>query len=277
MIFLHITNLCNYNCKYCSEGLPYRKNEDKWNISLDIVKYVSYMITQYLSTFNIYICLIGGEPLLHPQLFEIIQIFEKNKHVKGLYLLTNNSIDVKNIFMYKIKIPIYFSFSLHTDEMKRIGYEKQFEIFVANVKYLLQICENSHYVIEILHNMLLSKDYHLQIQKHLADIFDKKSVYMIPIHSTKWFNSCTDNTHFINPMYGKSVAVNSYAIITKNTEMNVYHISNTCEMVNHITSIYDISFWKKMAKIYFIRKICNKKICLCRLCLIFKQFDIKLP
>ena len=267
IIFLHITNLCNYTCEYCSEGLPQQANESKWSIPLNLVKYINYMIIQYLTDFNVHICLIGGEPLLYPYLQEVIQLFEQNPLIKGLYILTNNSIDISNIIKSKTTIPMYFSFSMHTESMKKFDFNKQMNIFIDNIKYLERTIANFKYVIEILHDMREDNSYHTSIEHYLAAYFDRSKIYQIPIHSTPWYNSHTDEKCFVNPMYNQNVAVNSYFTITKNTKMNKWYIVNDCNMVKNITSVYDVAFWKRLSKSYYEKVICNTKICLCRYCM----------
>ena len=74
-------------CEYCSSGLSYQENFKIWYISLDMIKYISYMIGKYLDIFNIYILILGGEPLLHPQLEKIIHIFANYNRLLEIYSL----------------------------------------------------------------------------------------------------------------------------------------------------------------------------------------------
>lgn len=272
IIFLHITNSCNYMCEYCSVGLPYKRNTATWYISLDMVKYINYMIESYLSTFNVYIHLLGGEPLLHPHLAQIIHVFESNKCIKELVIMTNNSLDVDNIFIDKISIPIYFSFSLHADVInKKYNFERQIDIFINNIKKLKNIVPNFRYKIEILHNMKYSLSEFIKIRNLLTEHFDKNIIILNPIHSTNWYNSDTDDTYYNNPVFNKNVAVNSFFTITNNTDIDKYCIVNDCGMVHSMTSLYDITFWKNISKIYSKHLICTHKTCICRLCLAFNN------
>ena len=267
IIFLHITNSCNYMCEYCSVGLPYDSNTAIWNISLDLVKYINYMIGIYLSEFKVYIYILGGEPLLHPYLAQIIHVFESNKCIKELIIMTNNSIDIDNIFTDKISIPIYFSFSFHIDIIKKkFNYERQIDIFINNIKKLKNIVTNFCYRIEILYNMEYSLLEFTKTKNLLTKHFDKNKILLNPIHSTRWYNSNTDNIYYTNPVFNQKIAVNSFFTIIYNTGIDKYCIINDCGMVHTMTSLYDIRFWKNIARMYSKQIICNNKICTCCLC-----------
>ena len=117
IIFLHITNLCNYTCEYCSEGLPQQANESKWSIPLNLVKYINYMIIQYLTDFNVHICLIGGETLLYPYLQEVIPI-KSDAGIKYQYkYLSSEANNIDNAF---IKIKKNNKKTIYTNKVKYI-------------------------------------------------------------------------------------------------------------------------------------------------------------
>ena len=261
-------------CEYCSSGLSYQENSKIWYISLDMIKYISYMLEKYLDIFNIYILILGGEPLLHPQLEKIIHIFEHNKNVKKLVIITNNSIEIDSIFKKPINIPIHFTFSFHADTIyKKFNFNKQLNIFISNIKKLEKILKNFSYKIEILHDMTQSLDSFNKLKNILSESLDHNKIEISPIHSTLWTQTTTDKEYYTNPMYNKEVNINGYFAIIKNLNTKMYDINNNCQMVNYITSLYDISFWKKAKKKYYIKKVCNQQICLCRYCLGFKNFD----
>ena len=255
-------------CKYCSVGLPYKSNIPIWYISLDMVKYINYMIKKYLSNYNIYLHILGGEPFLHNQLAQIIHIFENNKFIKKIIIMTNNSIDVDCIFKNKINIPIYFSFSFHSDVIaQKYNFNKQLDVFISNIKKLENIITYFQYKIEILYNMTYPQTYFNNLKKIFTQYFEDNKIILNPIHSTLWYNSNTDNDYYLNPVFNKSVSINSFFTITNNNDIGQYCIVNDCAMVQTMTSLYDISFWKNINRIYSKKTICTKKICLCRLCL----------
>lgn len=71
---ISITNVCNYDCSYCSnEG---QTHDSKEYIDLKFVKQLCKKILEeniYVKRINI----TGGEPLLHPKLNEIVKEFAK--------------------------------------------------------------------------------------------------------------------------------------------------------------------------------------------------------
>lgn len=88
MANIAITTYCNLHCPYCFANTMI-KTEDIKNISLDQFK----KILNWIGEDNEKIGLIGGEPTLHPQFKEILQIIneytDKCQHKPGFVLFTN--------------------------------------------------------------------------------------------------------------------------------------------------------------------------------------------
>lgn len=86
---LHICSKCTLNCKYCSSMISFFKNPGifpKKEILFDFAA-----IEKYVDRFDT-VNLIGGEPLLHPDLPEIIEALTKYKKVKKITVVTNGTI-----------------------------------------------------------------------------------------------------------------------------------------------------------------------------------------
>lgn len=73
-LFFELADACNLSCIHCgSNACP----EKHTYLPIEFVKMVLYQVANAFSSESIMICLSGGEPLLHPNLFEIITISKK--------------------------------------------------------------------------------------------------------------------------------------------------------------------------------------------------------
>ncbi len=73
-IIVDTTNICNLQCKMCHQNSPDFVIGDEPHISLEMINDISMIASEAISIY-----LIGaGEPLMHPDIYEIIKIFKKN-------------------------------------------------------------------------------------------------------------------------------------------------------------------------------------------------------
>lgn len=98
-----ITNKCNLNCKGCFARFAMKDNSE---INLDEYKSV---IKDFLSKGGKQINILGGEPLLHPKLKEILDINRKNKikttiYTNGYFLNNYNPDFFRDI---KLRLSLY--------------------------------------------------------------------------------------------------------------------------------------------------------------------------
>lgn len=86
-----ITTKCTLNCKYCSSGIPYYKKRK--NIpSAEIIKSVNSALNLYTGGVP-HLDFLGGEPLLHPELSEIISgMLPFQKKFSEIRILTNSTL-----------------------------------------------------------------------------------------------------------------------------------------------------------------------------------------
>jgi len=92
-IYVEITNVCNLNCSFCSEVT--RKKEF---ISIDKFEYILNQIKPFGSHIYLHI---KGEPLLHPQLSDILRLCAENSikvdiTTNGTLLTQNKEILINN-------------------------------------------------------------------------------------------------------------------------------------------------------------------------------------
>ena len=72
-ITIDITNYCNFNCIYCSLGIPYTHLLLPKKLTIHDVKIITMYVNRYLSNYNIDCCIRGGEPTLHNEFDKIIK------------------------------------------------------------------------------------------------------------------------------------------------------------------------------------------------------------
>lgn len=89
--FLHqldydIVHRCNLNCKLCSHFSPCQQE----NENLVDIKTFRNDLTRMASMFNIYkLLIVGGEPLLHPKLTELLKIAREILPESSIFVVTN--------------------------------------------------------------------------------------------------------------------------------------------------------------------------------------------
>lgn len=86
LLEIHIVDHCNLNCKGCSHYSPI---SDEWYISLDDyenqIKKVACYFTGQIKEFHI----LGGEPLMHPEIVSIMNITRKYLQNDQIAIVTN--------------------------------------------------------------------------------------------------------------------------------------------------------------------------------------------
>jgi organic radical activating enzyme len=87
-IVLHSTDVCNMNCKYCSRGLPFKK-EKKSYLASEFIPWLHFLIEKGIKFKTISIT--GGEPFLHSNIFDFINELKYNYPNKIIRLSTNFS------------------------------------------------------------------------------------------------------------------------------------------------------------------------------------------
>ena len=128
---IHLVDHCNLNCMYCCHMAPFA---DKFFLSPekfeeDLSSIPAFVLNKFK---NIY--LLGGEPLLHPQVNELVIIARKYFPNKDIVLLSNgillpkmsedfyNNLIKNRIFLSITQYPIDFDYSI-LKELKKKGIE----------------------------------------------------------------------------------------------------------------------------------------------------------
>ena len=103
-IYIEITNICNFNCSFCSKD-----NILKKEMTVDEFEYIINQIKPYTNYIYLHV---KGEPLYHSKFGEIIDICDKY-NIK-VNITTNGSLIKKQIEVLKNKCIRQINISLQT-------------------------------------------------------------------------------------------------------------------------------------------------------------------
>ena len=105
MVFLEVTNYCNFRCNFCPQGISKRSPE---HMDTKLAKNLTKQLYETGYEGNLYFHLLG-EPLLHPDIYEIVECASKRIPRAILFtngsLLTNNNIEsIFDVCPYELMI-----------------------------------------------------------------------------------------------------------------------------------------------------------------------------
>ncbi len=84
----HITNLCNLRCKHCYQDDFSKKSDVDWQGLKTISDHLLGTLMEWNKTACIH--LTGGEPLLKPELFALLEDLDRQSSVEELGIITNS-------------------------------------------------------------------------------------------------------------------------------------------------------------------------------------------
>lgn len=70
-LFLELTDRCNLHCKHCGSGCS---NRNHTFLPTPVIEKVLKSVSKKYDPRNIMVCITGGEPMLHPDVFRIIKL-----------------------------------------------------------------------------------------------------------------------------------------------------------------------------------------------------------
>lgn len=128
-VYIELTDACNFNCKFCSV-----RDKDNNFISLDLIK----KIFQELKKNNIYdVYYTGGEPMLHPQLKEIVE-YADNLGFRQTVLTNGSLLSKHKKILDKIMcicVSLHGSKKTHNYLTSRDNYDTLIENIKTSQKY----------------------------------------------------------------------------------------------------------------------------------------------
>lgn len=165
-IYVEITNICNLKCSFCPDGK--RKKE---SMCVEDFEYIAKQICEYTNLIALHV---KGEPLIHPNLKEILQICEK--YNLKVNITTNATLLEKNLeIIMNSKAVRQLNLSLHSVTKNENTNQYNFEKYVEDVIKLSKIIlEKTNIIISYrLWNLenLQENDENIQILKYLEEAF----------------------------------------------------------------------------------------------------------
>jgi len=141
---MSVTDYCNLNCKYCSSFTPYLKNPKHTNLA-ELKNNIDcfFKAFDYIIGFN----LIGGEPLLYPELDKIINYICDNyeNQLGELKIITNGTIKPSDNLLgtmkkYESVIKVYISNYSHFLPHLKDSVSKFVDCMIKNkINYLIPV------------------------------------------------------------------------------------------------------------------------------------------
>lgn len=118
-VYIEITNICNLDCSFCSDD-----NLEKKTITISEFEHILKEINDYTDYIYLHV---KGEPLLHPNLKEILDLCKKyNKQVN---ITTNGTLlKLSKDILLNSKIVRQINISLHSENNKEHYLDEIFEV-----------------------------------------------------------------------------------------------------------------------------------------------------
>jgi len=225
-LFIDITTKCNLHCSYC-----FARKEKEWDKIQSFNKLKLISSTLRFSDYNFNIILFGGEALLHPEIKEIVDLFNDNKKVLNTVLLTNGT------YKGDYDLDVEYVFTLHDLS------DKEFLVFKDNIR------KTNKFII----NVMLKKDLRFKNQYldllnefgqdkiEISQIYDDNTILIEDISDMDFIQYSKDYLYL-----GEYYTYNDYIKIHKNIvpknigicyvqELNIDingHISNDCNNIS---------------------------------------------
>lgn len=148
-IVLQSTDVCNINCKYCSRGIPFKKNKRSY-LASEFIPWLNFLIKKGVRFKTISIS--GGEPFLHSNIFNFVDELKDNYPDKIIKLTTNFSwANEKKIQEYVPKLRSLDSLviSKYPPVIEKCGGNEKFD---SLVQLLIQRCPDMNIEVNDLAN-----------------------------------------------------------------------------------------------------------------------------
>ncbi len=137
----HITNLCNLRCQHCYQDDFSREKDLDWTGLKEVADNILNTLKEWGRTACIH--LTGGEPLLKPELFPLLEYLDQNPLIDELGIITNGLIFDQNVVknlsdfrkLKKIKISLDGADAETNDSIRG---EKTFARVVKNIPLIKQ-------------------------------------------------------------------------------------------------------------------------------------------
>jgi len=204
-----INNECQLNCKYCCAKKDMFVTKTNSNYE-KVIKKLQLILVPFT------ICLLGGEPTLHPDIFKIIEELTKLKYCKGVNLITN---------LHK---PLEFWKELAGYNFNKFSIDASLHPEYYNDKFLEKVnyLKSTETEINVLLNVFPEKKYYDKMNHAINNIDDLTIVNIFETEDYK--PKITDE--FLEMFFEKDVMFNYHINNVNNsykyTELQKYNLVN---------------------------------------------------
>lgn len=161
VITLYITNRCNLNCQMCLNANYRNQNKKNEGINIKTIKKILPELKKYKPT----VCITGGEPLLIPDLFNIISLLVKNNILTSMttngYLLERYAQQIADSGLEFLSVSLdHYEENVHD---RGRGVKTTYRRLVKGLDQLIKIRKTTPANIKI--NTVITKDNYSNLSK----------------------------------------------------------------------------------------------------------------
>lgn len=162
----HVTRHCTLRCAHCGTESQAGKQKP-WNVDIDLYKRDLRKIAEIFDLHEL--ILIGGEPLLHPQIDELVKFAKENQVARVITVVTNGQLlekqsDIFYQYIDNIRVSVYQNVNIdyakisafvqektktYTNALLRMDDRREFRIMQAepdparDTQHIFETCECS--------------------------------------------------------------------------------------------------------------------------------------
>ena len=211
---VQITGFCNMNCKHCRA-----KDEPQVYMDIALFNKILDFIDANRENDDFQITISGGEPLLHPNLIQLLKSVKK-RNINYVFITTNgyfiteklltniDELNIKNIWLYVSMDSV--TESKH-DEFRRFkgAYKKAWQ----NIKLIKQ--HNSNIIVAI--RMTVTRDTLFEMED-MVELCLKNGVKHIEFQAVVPFGTATENSDLVLTSKEKTTFLNTIAYLKNKYE-----------------------------------------------------------
>ena len=226
-INLHITNLCNYHCRYCFGKFQNADMQtEKWKEIIDNIKE-----SEMIDAINF----AGGEPFLYKGVTELIQYAKEQGF--SCSVITNGSLPISPAIPYLDMLGISFD-SANAETLAKLGCCSEKVLSVDDIKEIIAEARKINPDIKIKINTVVTKE---NAKERLANIIETLKIDRWKILKAKSFNK---NKELLvsDETFAKYVKKNKTkrAIIENDLTRSYIMVDNAGNLVDNVGDKYTI-------------------------------------